>query len=375
MIYFDNAATTKISPDILQAMVKVSNDYFANPSSIHNEGLKAKKLIQNCRNNILKIIQAESMNLIFTSGATESNNLAIKGFCKGKRGNIISIRIEHDSVLEPLNELEKEGFTVTYIDIDENGQIDLNQLKKSFREDSILMTFSIVNNETGIVQKDYEKIVELCHEHNVAVHTDAVQTFGHLKVDYSIFDMVTFTAHKIHGPRGIAALLVRKDIALDSEISGGGQENDVRGGTENTAAIYGFYLSVKNILAHICDHKISEIKKYVFNGIKKIVPDVIQNGAENTIPHILNVTLPFDGDTVLTSLDSKGVCISSGSACLNNEGGYSHVIYELTKSELRSRSSIRLSFSLDSTIEEAEKFILIFADVIKKIKSLEACCA
>lgn len=371
MIYFDNAATTKISPDILQAMVKVSNEYFANPSSIHTEGLKAKKIIQTCRNNILKIINAENMNLYFTSGATESNNLAIKGFCKERKGNVISIRIEHDSILEPLNDLKKEGITVTYIEVDSKGQIDLKQLSDSFREDTVLMTFSIVNNETGIIQQNYKKIVELCHEHNVRVHTDAVQTFGHLDADYSIFDMVTFTSHKIHGPRGIGALLVNKEVKLSPVITGGGQENNARGGTENTALIYGFYLAVKNICKDMKLSYVKSIKEYVLSQMKKVVPEIIVNEGEENIPHILNVTLPFDGDTILSNLNANGVYVSSGSACINNSDSYSHVIYELTKSKERAKCSIRISFGMYSTMQEAEDFALIFKTVINSLINME----
>lgn len=371
MIYFDNAATTKISPEVLKAMTKVYDEYFANPSSIHIKGRKAKQLIESCRSNILKIIKANNMNLIFTSGATESNNLAIKGFCKGKTGNIISIRIEHESVLEPLKELEKEGFTITYIDIDKNGLIDFNQLRNSITDDTILMTFSIVNNETGIIQEDYRKIVDFCHKHNIAVHTDAVQTFGHMEVDYSDFDMVTFTAHKIHGPRGIGALLVNKNIRLSSLISGGGQENNMRGGTESTALVYGFYLAVKNIYKDMKIPQISMIKNYILKEIKNIVPDVVVNGAIENIPHILNITIPFDGDVVVCSLSPYDIYISSGSACMNNSEDYSHVIYELTKSKEKARRSIRLSFGLNSTMEEAAAFVEVFETVLKNLAELE----
>lgn len=371
MINFDNAATTKIDEEILNLMVKVYKDDLGNASSVHWAGKKASGLIQNSKQEILSTLGVNDREVIFTSGATESNNLALLGFCRGKRkGHIISVNTEHDSILVCLDQLKKEGFEVTVLGVDQNGKVNPEELKKAIRSDTILISFSIVNNETGIIQ-DYKSLVEVAAEKNIPVHTDAVQTFGHLKVDYSFFDMVTITSHKIYGPNGISALIVKRGTELKPLIVGGGQQNGVRGGSENIPAIYGFARAVKNMGNKSEGEEMTALRRTLVQGLKKIDEKIVINdGDGSSVPNILSFTVPeIDGATLVMNLSKEKICVSSGSACINNSNSYSHVLFAITGSEEKARNTIRISLGKRNTQEECQEFLKVFEQCVEEIKS------
>lgn len=374
MIYFDNAATTKIDNGILCAMTNAMKNSYGNPSSTHSAGIKSRKLLEKSRADILSALGVPDWNLIATSGATESNNLALIGFANHcKKGHIITVQTEHKSILESAEHLSHIGFSVTVLGVDEDGQIDIGELRSAIREDTILISFSFVNNETGAVQKNWREILKIAHEKNIKVHTDAVQAIGHINAEWGLFDMITATAHKIGGPTGIGCLLTNKKITLAPMILGGGQEKSLRGGTENVAGLYGFSLAVKKIYEDMRLSEIQNMKDFLIRHIKTIIPYAVFNCTDFSIPHILSVTIPeIDSGTLISSLDSRGICVSGGSACLNNDGGFSHVIYAMTKSEKSACETLRISFSKENTIAECEEFVSVFSEIISGIKRLGA---
>ena len=371
MINFDNAATTKIDEEILNIMEKIYKDDLGNASSVHWAGKKAFSLIQNSKQGILNTLGISNSEVIFTSGATESNNLALLGFCRGKKkGHIISVNTEHDSVLVCLEHLKKEGFEVTILSVDHNGKVNPENLRKAIRSDTILISFSIVNNETGIIQ-DYKSLVEVAAEKKIPVHTDAVQTFGHLKVDYSLFDMVTITSHKIYGPNGVSALIVKKGIELEPIIMGGGQQSGLRGGSENIPAIYGFARAVKKMGNKNEGEEIMTLRETLVQGLKKIDERIVINdGDGSSVPNILSFTVPeIDGAILVMNLSKEKICVSSGSACINNSNSYSHVLFAITGSEEKARNTIRISLGKRNTQEECEEFLKKFETCVEEIKS------
>lgn len=374
MIYFDNAATTKIDEYILNGMNNVAKDYIGNPSSSHFEGIRAKNLIIQAKNDILTSLKLKNKEIIFTSGATESNNLALIGFARSKnKGHIISVKTEHDSVLNSLSALQNEGYEVTYLDVDSYGQINPDQMKTSIRENTILISFSIVNNETGIIQKNYRDFIKIAHEKSVFIHIDAVQTLGHIDIDYNLFDIITITSHKIFGPKGIGCVIINDTIKLKPLIFGGGQENNIRGGTENISGIYGFSLAVKNINRNTNKEIINQMNKIITKEALKYLPNIILNGSEEfSVPHIMSFTIPnINGETIVKNLSNRNICISSGSACIQNSNGYSHVIYAMTGSEQKARNTIRISICKNNTIEECKYFINALIEVVREISKFE----
>lgn len=374
MIYFDNAATTKMDGEILEAMMNSMKNNWGNPSSEHSAGEKAKKLLEKSRNDILSSLGLPSWKLIATSGATESNNLALFGFlAHHKKGYFITVKTEHKSILEPAEYLSENGFDATFLNVDSNGQIDIDEFRSAIRDDTVLLSFSFVNNETGIIQKNWREIVKIAHENGIAVHTDAVQAIGHAEVEWEQFDLITITAHKIGGPKGIGCLLLRPSVSLSPIIFGGGQENAIRGGTENVSGLYAFSLAVKKIVSDMRLAEIQQMKDFLKREIKQIVPDAVFNGAGCSIPHILSVTIPdFDSENLISELDFKGVCVSGGSACLNNENAFSHVIYSMTGSEKSARETMRISLCKENTLAECEEFARIFSAVICDFKKLRS---
>ena len=371
IVYFDNAATTQISKKVKTSIFNTIDNFFANPSSIHFLGKKAKKLVEEARKTISSKFGVPTSNIIFTSGATESNNLLIKGHLKTtKKKEIITTTIEHDSILSVFKELEEKGYAVHYLDVDTFGHIDLNELKKIINKNTALLSISVVNSETGAIQ-NYKEISKICRENHVLFHGDAAQSLGLSNIDYSFFDALTISAHKIHGPKGIGALVFINDIALVPEILGGGQENNYRSGTENPAGIYGFKIALQEI-----DYRdeiyVKTLKEHILNELEKHQIDFKINGdIETDSPFILNLWIKgFDSVTITESLSLNGICVSTGSACINNTTAYSHVILSMFGSEERARSSIRLSFSKFNNIEECDLFVEVLKNIIYKLKEM-----
>ena len=374
-IYFDNGATTKVNKDVADTMYDVMVSSYGNPSSLHSKGLEAEHIVKKARNIIADKIKCNSDEIIFTASGSESNNLAILGAADLFRfkGEIITSKIEHKCVLECMKRLEELGFKVHYIDVDEDGIVDLSQLESLVSDKTQLVSIMHVNNECGSIQpiKDIYRIVKNKNS-SALVHTDNIQGFCKIDITSEYCDMMSVSAHKIHGPKGIGALYVKKGIRLSPVIYGGGQEKGLRGGTENVPAIAGFGKAVEvfkqneliiNVKKHIIDRIINEIPKMYVNG------DI-----DKTSPYILNIAMiGLRSEIILHSLEQKGIYVSSGSACSSIKPSPSHVLMAMGYKPERVDSSIRISFNGENSIEDADVFCDTLADIArinKKIRRL-----
>ncbi|MEH7887155.1 cysteine desulfurase family protein [Bacillus sp. JJ1609] len=375
-IYLDHAATTPIHPEVLAAMVKVMEAEFGNPSSIHHFGREARKILDDTRHVLANSIGTKANNIIFTSGGTEADNLAIIGYAENNRTkgkHIITSKIEHHAVLHSCEELEKRGFEVTYLPVDENGQVSEQAVAQALREDTILVTIMHGNNEVGAIQPIRE-IGELLSGHQAVFHTDAVQAFGieKLRVDDLQVDLLSVSAHKINGPKGMGFLYIRDGIKLARQLFGGEQERKRRAGTENVAAIAGFRKAVELSIKEL------ESKRTAYNEfrnvfIEKLETDGIsfqQNGLlENSLPHILNLSFPGTNvEAMLVNLDLAGIAASSGSACTAGSIDPSHVLVAMFGKESdRLTNSIRFSFGLNNTKAQVEKAAEETAKIVQRL--------
>ncbi|WP_439951032.1 cysteine desulfurase family protein [Robertmurraya korlensis] len=357
-------------------MTTVMKEQFGNPSSIHSYGRAARHIVDESRTIIAKSIGAKPEEIVFTSGGTESDNLAIVGIAKSyhhKGNHIITTMIEHHAVLHACKSLEKEGFEVTYLPVDETGQISMEDFKKALRDETILVTIMYGNNEVGAIQPINE-IAKILENHQAKLHTDAVQAFGLMDLDVTLLgvDLLSVSAHKINGPKGIGFLYVKQNIALTPLSFGGEQERKRRAGTENVASIAGFAKAVE-IASMERTKKVNQ-----FIEFKKLILEVLQsknitfsvNGLlENSLPHVLNLSFPgTDVESMLVNLDMEGVAVSSGSACTAGSIDPSHVLVAMfgQKSE-RVRNSIRFSFGLYNTKEQVENSAEITAKIVSRL--------
>ena len=349
MIYLDNASTTKPSEVVIDALVTACRE-FGNPSSLHKLGLEAEKIVTSAKEKTARVLGVDKKNIVFTSGGTEANNMAIFGaaYANKKRGNhIITTKIEHPSVLEPFRKLESEGFEVTYLDADEYGRISLSQLEKSLRNDTVLVSVMAVNNETGVVQP-FDKVKEIMKRKSPLslFHSDGVQ--GFCKVDlkpkaYGI-DLLSMSGHKIHGLKGTGALYIADGVRILPLLSGGGQEKNLRSGTENVSGIAAFGTACESYKR--IDKNIREEFK---NKILENIDRVSVNGEADNSGYILNVSfLGIKAEILLHSLEAKGIYVSTGSACSSNKPMPSHVLTAMGKTSEEIQGAIRFSFSSES---------------------------
>lgn len=375
-IYLDHAATTPIHPEVLTAMVKVMEAEFGNPSSIHHFGREARKILDDTRHELANSIGTKANNIIFTSGGTEADNLAIIGYAENNRTkgkHIITSQIEHHAVLHSCEELEKRGFEVTYLPVDKNGQVSEQAVAQALREDTILVTIMHGNNEVGAIQPIRE-IGELLSGHQAVFHTDAVQAYGieKLRVDDLQVDLLSVSAHKINGPKGMGFLYIRDGIKLARQLFGGEQERKRRAGTENVAAIAGFRKAVELSIKEL------ESKRTAYNEFRNVFIDKLetsgisfhQNGLlENSLPHILNLSFPGTNvEAMLVNLDLAGIAASSGSACTAGSIDPSHVLVAMFGKESdRLTNSIRFSFGLNNTREQVEKAAEETAKIVQRL--------
>lgn len=372
-IYFDNGATTKPSQNVADIMYETLTGDYGNPSSLHSKGLDAEHVVKNSRKIIADSVKASADEIIFTASGSEANNLAIIGAARMFRykGEIITSKVEHKCVLECMNALENDGFKVHYLDVDENGVVSVEQLKSLLNKDTQLVSIMHVNNECGVVQpinEIYAAVKEFNSE--ILVHTDNIQGYCKFELTSKSCDMMSVSAHKIHGPKGIGALYVRKGVRLSPVIYGGGQEKGLRGGTENVPAIAGFAKAVETF-----DNNISvvlDIKKHIAKRVTTEIPKVYVNGdADNSSPYILNIAMiGLRSEIILHSLEQKGIYVSSGSACSSNKPSPSHVLTAMGYKPERVDSSIRLSFSNENTMEEADAFCDALAEISLKNKKV-----
>ena len=377
-IYADNAATTKISPVAMGAMTKCMQEAYGNPSSLHSVGQKAAEVMQKAREDIAEILRADFREIYFTSGGTEADNQAIYsaavfGAKKGKK-HIISSAIEHHAVLHMLNRLEKEGFEITLLDVGEKGIVDPENVRKAIREDTALVTIMYANNEIGTLQPIRE-IGEICREKNVIFHTDAVQAAGHVPVNVTEdkIDMLSLSAHKFHGPRGIGVLYVRKGVPLFNLIEGGAQERGRRPGTENLPAIVGMAAALKEAVANMeaAGEKTVVLRDILIEGLSKIPHARLNGDAKKRLPGNVNFCFEgIEGESLLLLLDNKGIAASSGSACTSGSLDPSHVLLALGLPHEVAHGSLRLSISEENTEEEMRYIVEAVREVVEYLRDI-----
>jgi len=377
-IYLDHNATTPVHPEVLEAMLPYYRDKFGNASSVHSYGREAREAIDEAREQVAELIGADPREIVFTSGGTESDNCAIKGVAflnKDKGNHIITSAIEHHAVLNTCKYLERKGFEVTYLRVDEYGVVDLNQLVDSITDRTILITIMHANNEIGTIQP-LEEIGRIAKERGIPLHTDAVQTVGKipLSVDELQVDLLSLSGHKIYGPKGVGALYVRRGMRLEKLIHGGHHERNRRAGTENVPGIVGLgkaaQLALKNMdreREHLW--KLSERLK---EGIMKRVEFVRQNGhPQNRIPNTINLSFEFvEGESIVLGLDMHGICVSTGSACTSGSLEPSHVLMALGVPPELAHGSVRFSLGSGNTEEEMDYTVEKVAEVVERLRMM-----
>lgn len=375
-VYADYAATTPVKPEVIEEMMTIYKSHFGNPSSIHSIGRDARRYLDESRRTVAKLFNAKPSEVIFTSGATESNNTAIKGivYANEHLGNhIITTKIEHHSVLHVFEQLEKEGYDVTYLDVDDTGAIDLDQLKEALTNDTILVSIMFVNNEVGTVEPMYD-IEDIVSESNALLHVDAVQAIGHLDVNFEDFkmDTLSLTAHKFGGPKGVGVLLVRDKTPIEYSQLGGEQETKRRGGTENLAQIVGLTKALE--LAHKNRdnnnlHLMQLKELFLVSLQERAIPFEVNGSMVDTTGHILNLYFPFiDVETMLTLLDLANIYVSSGSACTAGSTTPSHVLAAMYEDEERAKHSVRFSFNELTTDQEIKYIVAEIHKIYHKFK-------
>ena len=370
-IYFDHAATTAVAPEVKEAMEPYFCENYGNASSLYELGYKSKEAINIARVNVAKAINTKPNEIYFTSCGSESDNLAIKGVARAHRQNrnhIITSRIEHPAVLNTCRQLEKEGFKVTYLDVDKNGFIDLEELKNSINSKTILVSIMFANNEVGTIEP-IKEISRIVHSNNAIFHTDAVQAVGNIKIDVKEMgiDLLSMSAHKFYGPKGVGALYVRDGIDFIQLQNGGHQENDKRAGTENVAGIVGLGKAIEIANDNVMHNngKLLNLRNYCIEQIKNRIPYIRINGDLNSrLPGNINISFLYvHGKDLVKLLAKKGICTSSGSACSSGLPQPSHVLLAMGLSEDIASSALRITLGKENTKEDIDYFV----DELEKI--------
>lgn len=378
LIYLDNAATTKTAPEVVEAMLPYFTEYYGNASTIYSLGGASKKAMNEARETIASVLGAKTEEIYFTAGGSESDNWALKAVADayGNKGNhIITSRIEHHAILHTCEYLEKKGFEVTYLDVDENGKVKLDQLKKAIRPTTILISVMYANNEIGTIQP-IKEIGEIAHEHGILFHTDAVQAFGQLpiNVDECHIDMLSASGHKLNGPKGIGFLYIRKGVKIRSFVHGGAQERKRRAGTENIPGIVGLGVAAARAAASMEERtaKERELRDYLIDRILKEVPYTRLNGHRtDRLPNNANFSFQFvEGESLLIMLDMEGICGSSGSACTSGSLDPSHVLLAIGLPHEIAHGSLRLTLSEETTKEELDFVIETLKNIVEKLRSM-----
>ncbi|MBP0727290.1 cysteine desulfurase [Bacillus sp. RG28] len=375
MIYFDNSATTKPYKEVLQTYVTVSEQFFGNPSSLHKLGGQSEQLLEQARQQIANLIGVHSSEIIFTSGGTEGNNLAIKGTAMQHRNrgrHMITTEIEHPSIYEAYKQLEQLGFEVTYLTPDENGFISAQQVKNAMRDDTILVSLIHVNNETGAIQPIKEIGDFLAKFPKTYFHVDHVQGIGKvpLNIKESHIDLCSFSGHKFHSVKGTGFLYVKKGVTLSSILTGGSQEQEIRSGTENLAGIVAMAKALRMTLEKQSQMKshLIELREQIMNNLHQIDKAIINSPSYNFAPHIMNVSfVGLKPEVIVHALADEGVFISTKSACSSKSSDVSRVLQVMGKSDQVAGSAVRMSLSYENTMDEVEKFNNIINEVIAKL--------
>ena len=377
-VYLDNSATTRMDSSVLEEMIPFLSDNYGNASSVYSIGRLSKKAIEDSREKVANILNCRPDEIYFTSGGSESDNTAIKGIARANREkgkHIITSKIEHLAVLDTCKKLEEDGFEVTYLDVDEYGRINLDELKSSIRKDTILISIMYANNEVGTIQQ-ISQIGKIAKENNIYFHTDAVQAIGSVKIDVQAqnIDSLSLSAHKFYGPKGIGILYVKKDIKFEKFIDGGHQERNKRAGTENVANIVGLAKALEMAYDKLEEHniKISQLRDYYENSVKESIPNIKINGDINDrLPGNSNISfIGVNGQDLLLNLDMMGICVSSGSACTSGSINASHVLMALGLDEDIARSSIRVSIGKYNTKEDIDYLVKNLIEIVDRQRKI-----
>lgn len=374
LIYADAAATTRISPYVLEKMMPYLTEQFGNASAVHRIGRTARTAIEEARIHIASALSCKPDEIFFTGSGTESDNWALRGICTetgGRKNHIITSSVEHHAVLHTCRYLEKQGYRVTYLPVSSSGKINPDDLKKAITAETALVSIMYANNETGVIQP-VSDIGQICKNHDIPFHTDAVQAVGYEKIDVNArnISLLSVSGHKLHAPKGIGALFIRKDTPISNLLFGGAQENNMRPGTENTAAIVGLGAAFEKICS---DHE--EKTRYVENLRNRFEKNLSENkrisvngACEKRIPGISSITVKnADGERILLMLDLKGICASAGSACTSGSSSPSHVLKAMGLSNQDALSSIRFSFDDNNTCEDIDYITENLINIIRKI--------
>lgn len=377
-VYADNAATTQMSDSVLKAMMPLLTDIYGNPSSLHSVGQIAKEHLEAARETVAECIGADPKEIYFTSGGSEADNQAIRsaayiGARKGKK-HIISSKFEHHAVLHTLDALKKEGFEVTLLDVYSNGIVKPEDVANAITDETCLVTIMTANNEIGTIQPIAE-IGRICKEKGVLFHTDAVQAVGHIPVNVKDMncDMLSVSAHKFHGPKGVGFLYARKGILLTNIIYGGAQERNKRAGTENMASIVGMETAIKDATDHLQENaeKVTAMRNRLIDGLKGIERSRINGDLEHHLPGTLNMCFEgIEGESLLLLLDAKGICASSGSACTSGSLDPSHVLLSIGVPVEIAHGSLRLSISEYNTMEQMDHIVKSVPEVVSYLRSI-----
>ena len=377
-IYADNAATTRVSEEVLNAMLPYFRENYGNPSSLHNIGQKAAEVLYNARKTVADCINAKPENITFTSGGSEADNQALisvaRNLARKNKKHIISTKFEHHAILHTLKKLESEGFEVTLLDVHENGIVTPEQVRDAIREDTCLVTVMYANNEIGSIQP-IKEIGAVCHEKGVIFHTDAVQAAGHLNIDVcdQNIDMLSMSAHKFHGPKGVGALYSKKGIILRNVIEGGAQERGKRAGTENIPGIVGMATALSNAVKDIDKNAayVTALRDRLIDGLSKIPHCILNGDRYNRLPGNVNFCFEgIEGESLLLLLDAKGICASSGSACTSGSLDPSHVLLAIGRPHEIAHGSLRLSICEENTEEEIDYIIKETASVVEYLRNM-----
>ena len=374
--YFDNAATTKVKEEVLKEMFPYFSVEYGNPSSMYSIGRSSRRAIETARKRVAELINCKPKEIYFTSCGSESDNMALKGIAyanKEKGNHIITSKIEHPAILNSCKTLEKQGYRITYLNVDEEGNIDISELENSINEDTILISIMFANNEIGTIEP-IEQISKIAKKHNIIFHTDAVQACGNIKIDVKDMgiDMLSLSGHKINAPKGVGALYVREGIEFDRFLDGGHQEKNKRAGTENVAEIVGLgkacEIAKNNLESHI--NKLKELRDFYINQVEEKIENIKLNGPrDNRLPGNANISFKgVNGSELLLKLDEKGICASAGSACSTGSSSPSHVLTSIGLDSKTAEGTLRVSFSEENSKEDVEYLVENLERIVTELR-------
>lgn len=377
LLYFDNAATTKVKDEVLNEMMPYFKEQYGNASSAHSLGRNNKKALEESRKKVADLIGAKPKEIYFTSGGSESNNTALKGFAyanKNKGNHIITSKIEHPAILESCKALEKQGYKITYLNVDKDGVVDLYELRKSINKQTILISIMFANNEIGTIEP-IEEIGKIAKANNIIFHTDAVQAVGNvnINVERMKIDSLSLSGHKFYGPKGIGALYVKEGIKFNRLIDGGHQEKNKRAGTENIPAIVGLGKAAEIAKINMDNHinHLKELRDYYIEELENSIFGIKINGSrEKRLPGNSNFSFKgMDGNAIMYELDSKGICVSTGSACSSGDNTPSHVLTSIGLDEDMTNGAVRVTFGEDNKKEDVDILIKALKEYVNKMEN------